>query len=94
MKSMGRYTVVSYASTSFLQLFLWERFNNLGPKPTLFEAINMLNVEDENGIVRSVPYKPVKMRASDGPGRIILSFADIFLLPRDSRGEVIRGTWE
>lgn len=60
---MGRYTIVSYANTSFLQLFLWERFKYLGPKPAQFEAVNMVDVEDENGIVKSVPDKPVKMRA-------------------------------
>lgn len=26
VKSMGPYTFISYANTSFLQLFLWERF--------------------------------------------------------------------
>lgn len=49
--------------TAFLQLFLWERFKNYGPQPSMFEAINVVRVEDENGIVRSVPDKPEKMRA-------------------------------
>lgn len=31
LKSMGRYTVVSYAT--FFQLFLWERFKSFGPQP-------------------------------------------------------------
>lgn len=35
IKSMGRSIVVSYADTSFLQLFLWERFETLGPKSQL-----------------------------------------------------------
>lgn len=50
----GRYTVVSYANTAFLQLFLWEKFKNLGPQPTQFEAVDMVTVEDENRMVKSV----------------------------------------
>lgn len=48
VKSMGRYTVLSYSNTSFLQLFLWGRFKGLERKPTTFEAVNMVTVEDEN----------------------------------------------
>lgn len=60
VRSMGRYTVASYAQTAFLKLFLWERFKSYGPQPSTFEAINMMIVEDENGIVRSSPTCPRK----------------------------------
>lgn len=63
VRSMGRYTVASYAQTAFLQLFLWEHFKSYGPQPVAFEASNMVMVEDENGVTRSVPDKPEKMRA-------------------------------
>lgn len=35
---MGRYDVVSYVDANFLQLFLWERFEGLAPKPRDFKA--------------------------------------------------------
>lgn len=60
---MGRYTVISYANSTFIQMFLWERFNSVAPQPTLFEAVNLVTVEDVNGIVKTVPNKPEKMRA-------------------------------
>lgn len=63
IRSMRRYTVASYAHTVFLQLLLWERLRNYSPQPSKFEAINVMRVEDENGIVRSVLDKPEKMRA-------------------------------
>lgn len=63
VKSMDRYTVASYAHTAFLQLFLWERFKSCGPQPSIFEAISMVRVEDENGIVRFVLDKPENLRA-------------------------------
>lgn len=63
VRSMWRYTVASYAQTAFLQMFLWERFKSYNPQPITFEATTMMTVEDENGIVRSVPDKPEKMRA-------------------------------
>lgn len=63
MRSMGRYTVASYAQTVFLQMFLYERFKSYGAQPTTSEATTMMKVEDENGIIRSVPDKPEKMRA-------------------------------
>lgn len=37
-RSMGRYAVVSYVDANFLQLFLWERFKGLAPKPRAFKA--------------------------------------------------------
>lgn len=37
-RSMGRYDVVSYVDANFLQLFLWERFEGLVPKPRDFKA--------------------------------------------------------
>lgn len=39
---MNRYIVVSYADTSFLQLFLWERLKSLGLMPAEFEVVNEL----------------------------------------------------
>lgn len=60
---MGRYTVVSYANSAFLQLYLWERFKGLAPQPVQFEAVNTGTVEYENGIVKTVPDKSKKMRA-------------------------------
>lgn len=62
-KSMGRYTMVSYANSVFLQLFLWERFNSLAPQSVQFEAVTMMTVEDEDEIVRTVPDKPARLRA-------------------------------
>lgn len=53
--------MASYAQAAFLQMFLWERFKSYGPQPTL-EATTMMTVEDENGIVRSIPDKHEKMR--------------------------------
>lgn len=35
----------------------------MAPQPSTFESIHMMIVEDENGILRSIPDKPVKMRA-------------------------------
>lgn len=35
----------------------------LGPKPTQFEAVKMVGIEDDNEIIKSVPDKPIKMRA-------------------------------
>lgn len=55
--------MASYAHTAFLQPFLWERFKNFGPQPSTFDAVNIVTVEDEIGIVRSVPDKLEKMRA-------------------------------
>lgn len=49
-----------------LQLFLWERFKKYGPQPSTFEVINVVRVEDENRIVRSVPDKSEKIRPRDG----------------------------
>lgn len=63
ISSMGCHTMALYAQTAFLQMFLWERFKNYGPQTSTFEAITMMTVEDENGIVRSIPDKPKKMRA-------------------------------
>lgn len=37
-RSMGRYDVVSYVDANFLQLFLWERFEGLAPKPRNFKV--------------------------------------------------------
>lgn len=62
-KSMGRYTVVSYANFAFLQLFLWGRFSNLAPQLVQFEAMTMRTIEDEDRIVRTVTDKPARMRA-------------------------------
>lgn len=44
-------------------MFLWERFKSYSPQPIMFEATTMMTVEDENGIVRSLPDKPSKMKA-------------------------------
>lgn len=45
--SMDRFLLVTYVNTSLLQFFLWERFKILGPKPAEYEAVEMVNVEDE-----------------------------------------------
>lgn len=37
-QSKDRYDVVSYVDANFLQLFLWERFENLVPKSRVFKA--------------------------------------------------------
>lgn len=50
-------------SIPFFKLFLWERFKTLKPKPPEFEAAEMDDFEDDNGVVRSVPNKRLKMRA-------------------------------
>lgn len=63
VRSRGRYTVTSYGQTAFLQLFLWKRFKSYGPQPSTFEAINMMTMEEQNRIIRSVPDRPEKMRA-------------------------------
>lgn len=54
--------MVSYANSAVLQLFLCERFQNLAPQPVQFEAITMITVEDVDGIVRTVPDKPARIR--------------------------------
>lgn len=55
--------MVTYADTSFCQLFLWEIFKTLGLKPEEYEAVEMIDDEDENGKVQTVPDRPLKMRA-------------------------------
>lgn len=63
VKSMGL-IVVSYANTSFLQLFMWERFKTLGSKLAEFDdTVEMVEIEEVNGVVKLVPAKPIKMRA-------------------------------
>lgn len=52
LKSMGRYTVVFYANSAFLQLFLWERFKSLAPQPVQFEAVNMVTSRTTTGLSR------------------------------------------
>lgn len=37
-RPIGRYDVVSYVDSNFLQLFMWERFRVLLPKPREFKA--------------------------------------------------------
>lgn len=63
LKSMGRYTVFFYANSAFLQLYLWERFKGLATQLVQFEAMNMVTIEDENDIVKTIPDKLEKMRA-------------------------------
>lgn len=83
VRSMGRYTVASYAQTAFLQMFLWERFKSYSPQHTVFEASTMMTVEDENGVVRYVPDKPEKMRAqrwsnlNQQKGKDLIEFIDL-----------------
>lgn len=46
--------MVTHVDTAFLQLFLWERFKTLGPKPYQHNAVDMVEVE-ENGEVKVRP---------------------------------------
>lgn len=62
-RSMGRYLVVTYADTSFLQLFLWKRFKTLGLKPAEYEAVEMIDIEDDNGKMKTLSDRTLKMRA-------------------------------
>lgn len=68
-KSRGRYIVVSYGNTSFLQLILWKRFETLSPQAVEFEVlemeevVEMEEVEDDNRIIRSVLNKMLKIKA-------------------------------
>lgn len=39
---MGRYGVVTYADTCFLQIFLWEIFGGIAPRPVEFEKVTMV----------------------------------------------------
>lgn len=39
--SVGRYDVITYANTAFLQMFLWERFRALSPTPVEFKAFKL-----------------------------------------------------
>lgn len=48
-------------------MFLWERFKTLGAKPAEFDAVEMEEIEDNDGVVRLVSYKPLNLR--DGPNR-------------------------
>lgn len=54
--------VVSYPDTYFLQLFL---FQIPLPKLAEYKAVEMVDAEDENRKVQTVPDKPFKMRAND-----------------------------
>lgn len=38
LQLVSTYDVVTYAVASFLQMFLWERFETLSPKPIEFKA--------------------------------------------------------
>lgn len=38
-RSVGRYDVVSYVEANFLQMFLWERFPHLAPRPLEFDPV-------------------------------------------------------
>lgn len=61
LKIVGRYHVVTPVDIAFFQLFLWERFKTLGPKSIEYDAVEMVEVE-ENGEVTVRPDKPYKLR--------------------------------
>lgn len=42
--SVGRYVVVTHANTSFLQIFHWDSFGALAPKPVEIPTIEMVEV--------------------------------------------------
>lgn len=46
-------------------MFFWERFKNYSPQPIAFEAATMMTMEDENGVVRSVPDKARENEGSE-----------------------------
>lgn len=62
-RSIGRLFIVNNIDTSFPQVFLWERFKTLGPKPAEYDGVEMGNVEDNDGNMKIVPDRPLKMRA-------------------------------
>lgn len=47
MKSVGRFHVVAMPTLHFLT-FLWERFKSLRPKPTQYDAVEMVEVEENS----------------------------------------------
>lgn len=107
VRSMGSYTVASYKQTAFLQLFHCERFKSYDPQPSTFEVINMMTVENENGIIRSVPDRPEKNRAQRWSnlkqlrGKDLVEYIDSekhfsFRIYRSTGGgcEVVCGFWE
>lgn len=61
--SLGRFYVVTHNNTSFLQLFRWERFKTLGLKPAQYDGVEMIEVEDDDGNVKAVLDRPLKMMA-------------------------------
>lgn len=42
--SVGCCDVVTYADTSFLQIFLWERFSKIAPRPIEFKEVTFKEV--------------------------------------------------
>lgn len=58
---MGRYNAVKHVDSCFLQIFLWERFSTLTPKPMEFSTVLMEEVvfsDGSRGIRPSNSYKP------------------------------------
>lgn len=55
--------MVPHTDTSFSAVVLWERFQNLEPKPTKHDGVKIVDVEDDEGNVKTVPDRLLKMRA-------------------------------
>lgn len=55
-----------HANTVFLQVFLWEWFVSLSPKPTQLDAVEMIEVEEDGEIVKKPnrSYQPRALRWS------------------------------
>lgn len=59
------YHVVTHVYTAFFQVFLWERVGTLSPKPTQYDAMEMMEVE-ENGQVVERPDRPTSLEPRIG----------------------------
>lgn len=53
----------TYADTSFLQMFLWERFKALSPEPHKFSPIEMVETV-VRGVQVEKPNRPYQARAN------------------------------
>lgn len=64
---MGRFFVVTNADTSISATVFMGKFKTLGPKKAEYDGVKMVEVEDENGEVKTVPNRPYKMRTQRWP---------------------------
>lgn len=66
VKFIGRYHVMTHVITVFMQIFLWGLFGKLSLKPTQYDAMEMMEMEENGQVVeRPTKQKPLGVKQNN-----------------------------